>query len=146
VDAGDDWITWSGKAVPLDPNIVEKEGSDWTNLTYLWTAAPDAGVVFDPPDANIEAPTVTITKATDNPSVVTLTLAVNNKGNPPEEAVKDTMTIDVYDDSCLAAIDLGLAVIDPTDIDGNCITNFEDFAVMAITWLDDYTLTEPVPK
>ncbi|UCG49340.1 MAG: hypothetical protein JSU94_08400, partial [Phycisphaerales bacterium] len=63
-----------------------------------------------------------------------------------EPPVKDTMTVDVYDDSCLAAMDLGLAVIDPTDIDGDCITNFTDFALMAVTWLDDYALTEPVAK
>jgi len=112
-------------------------------LTYLWSADPADGVEFSDPDAL--APTVTITKATDNPSVVTLTLAVNNEGRV-EPPVTDTMTIDVYDDSCLAAKAVGLAVIDPTDFDGNCITNFGDFAVMATTWLDDYTLTAPEPK
>jgi len=56
------------------------------------------------------------------------------------------MTIDVYDDACLAAKAAGLAVIDPTDFDENCITNFADFAVMATTWLDDYTLTGPAVK
>jgi len=60
--------------------------------------------------------------------------------------VKDTMTIDVYDDACLAAKAAGPVEIDPTDFDENCITNFEDFAVMATTWLDDYTLTGPVAK
>jgi hypothetical protein len=143
VNAGDDMITWSGEPVTLDPNVVEKEGSDWTNLTYAWSADPLDGVEFSDPDAL--APTVTITKATDNPSTVTLTLAVNNEGRV-EPPVTDTMTIDVYDDSCLAAIDLGLAVIDPTDFDANCITNLADFAEMALTWLDDYTLTAPVVK
>ena len=143
VDAGADMISWSGQAVTMDPNVVEKEGSDWTSLTYLWTAVPDDGVEFSDPDAL--APSVTITKATDNPSIVTLTLAVNNVGRI-EPPVEDTMTIDVYDDSCLAAEAAGLAVIDPTDFDGNCITNFADFAVMATTWLDDYTLTGPVAK
>jgi len=33
VDGGADMLTWSGEPVTLDPNIVEKEGSDWTNLT-----------------------------------------------------------------------------------------------------------------
>ncbi len=143
VDAGNDWITWSGEPVALDPNVVEKEGSDWTDLTYAWSADPNDGVEFSDPDAL--APTVTITKATDNPSIVTLTLAVNNEGRL-EPPVTDSMTIDVYDDSCLAAVDLGLAVFDPTDLDENCITNFADFAVMATTWLDDYALTGPEPK
>jgi hypothetical protein len=56
------------------------------------------------------------------------------------------MTIDVYDDSCLAAKATGLVELDPTDLDENCITNFKDFAVMATRWLDDYTLTGPVAQ
>ncbi len=145
VDAGPDMVSWSGEAVQLDPNIVEKPGSDWTNLTYLWTAEPADGVEFDP-SAEVEAPVVTITKATENPSVVTLTLAVNNEGNPPEDAVIDDMTIDLYDDACIAALDLGLTELDPSDIDGDCTTDLVDFARLAARWLDDYTLTEPVPK
>jgi len=144
VDGGVDMITWSGEPVPMDPNIVEAPGSDWTDLTYLWTADPPDGVVFDPNEF-VDAPAVTISKVTDNPSSVMTTLEVNNKGRL-EPGVTDTMTIDVYDDSCLAAKAAGLAVIDPTDFDGNCITNFTDFAVMATTWLDDYTLTAPVAK
>jgi len=143
VNAGVDMITWSGQQVQLDPNIAEKEGSDWTNLTYAWSADPDDGVEFS--DPNALAPTVTITKATSNPSIVTLTLAVNNEGRV-EPPVTNTMTIDVYDDSCLAAKAAGSVELDPTDIDGNCITAFEDFALMAITWFDDYSLKEPVPK
>jgi len=140
VDAGVDMITWSGKAVQLDPNV---KNNDVTDLTYLWTAAPDDGVVFDPNEF-VEAPAVTITKATDNPSIVTLRLAVNNEGsvNPP---VPDTMTIDVYDDACAAAR-WGVGLTHEIDLDGNCIINFADFALMATTWLDDSSLTAPVPK
>jgi len=338
VDAGADMISWSGKAVPLNPDVNEAPGSDWTDLTYLWTADPCDGVVFDPPDANIEEPTVTITKlplfvpfvnnggfedpvlaedgwtwldtpgwthvgavgdagdgvwnttisdfdpviapegenvvytenppegvangvaqvltekfaantdytltaevgnsweyywsgysvqllaggtviAEDNdtvwpdyrlwatstvdytydpadsalvgqpleirllnlgldkdsppagevvgvefddvtllidgeegvyvydpaPSIVTLCLAVNNKGNPPEKAAGGSMTIDVYDNACLAALAAGL-MIDQTDLDGDCITAFEDFAVMGTKWLDDYKSTGPAVK
>jgi len=143
VDAGADVITWSGRAVQLDPNVIEKAGSDWTDLTYLWSAEPDTGVDFS--NAIALAPTVTITKATENPSSVTLTLAVNNEGrlDPP---VTDSMTIDVYDDACLAAEALGPVELDPTDFNHNCLTNFEDFALLAATWLDDYTLTGAVPK
>jgi len=143
VDAGADVITWSGRAVQLDPNVVEKAGSEWTDLTYLWSADPDDGVEFS--DAGALAPTVTITKATENPSTVTLTLAVNNQGRL-EPPITDTMTIDLYDDACLAAKALGPVELDPVDFDGNCITNFVDFALMAATWLDDYTLTKAVRK
>jgi len=152
VDAGDDMIAWSGKGATLDPNIVEVPGSAWTNLTYLWTAEPDGiddpNLDVDITNADQEVPSVTITKAvpTGDVTVITLTLAVNNEGNAPEEAVQETMTIDVYDNACLATKAAGQAVIDPTDVDGNCITNFKDFAIMATTWLDDYKLTGPVVK
>jgi len=142
VDAGIDMISWSGQAVTMDPNVVNNDTQvPQRPLSYAWSAEPPDGVEFSDPAAL--APTVTITKATDNPSVVTMTLAVTLPGKDP---VTDTMTIDVYDDACLAALDLGLAVIDPTDLDENCITNFVDFALLATTWLDDYTLTEPVAK
>jgi len=72
-----------------------------------------------------------------------MTLAVTLPG---KDTVTDTMTIDVYDDSCLAAKATGSVELDPSDLDENCITNFLDFAVMATTWLDDYTLTGPTPK
>jgi len=143
VDAGVDMVSWSGQPVQLDPNVVVPPGSDWTNLTYAWSAEPADGVEFS--DPNSLAPTVTITKETDNPSVVTLTLAVNNEGRTGPPAT-DSMTIDVYDDGCIAALSLGLTELDPTDIDGDCATAFSDFALLAATWLDDYALTEPAPK
>jgi len=146
VDAGVDMITWSGEPVQLDPNIVEQPGLTWTNLTYLWTAEPNDGVVFDP-SADVEAPAVTVTNETGNqyPSRVTLRLAVNNEGRT-EPPITDTMTIDVYDDACIAAVSLGLGELDPSDLNCDCNTDFTDFALMAATWLEDYALTEPVPK
>jgi hypothetical protein len=143
VNAGIDMITWSDEAVQLDPNVVEKEGSDWTDLTYLWSADPNDGVVFDPGN-NVEDPNVTISKAPGDAATVTLTLAVNNVGRL-EPPVEDTMTIDVYDDACKAAIGKGLASDNPTDFDENCITGFGDLAVLATKWLNDNALTEPVP-
>jgi len=151
VDAGINMITWSGQAVVLDPNVVEAAGSDWTSLTYLWTAEPDG--IGDPDldvvitGADTENASITITKAvpTGDATVVKMTLAVNNEGrtDPP---IIDSMTIEVYDDSCLAAKALGTVELDITDVDQDCITAFPDFALMATTWLDDYTLTEAIPK
>ena len=152
VDAGDDMITWSGGAVPMDPNVVNNDTNEpQGTLTYLWTAEPNG--IGDPnldvviTDADQEDPnalvTITKTAPTGDATVVTMTLAVTLPGKDP---VKDTMTIDVYDNSCLAAEAVGPVELDPTDIDGNCITNFDDFAVMATTWLYDYTSTGPVAK
>jgi hypothetical protein len=150
VNAGDDMITWSGQAVTMDPNVVNNDTNEpQGTLTYAWTAEPNG--IGDPnldvaiTDADTENASVTITKTapTGDATVVRMTLAVTLEGKDP---VTDTMTIDVYDDACLAAKAVGLAVIDPTDFDKNCITNFTDFAVLAATWLDDYTLTEAVAK
>jgi len=143
VDAGNDKITWSGEPVTMDPNVVEQDGSDWTNLTYKWTADPDTGVLIL--DDEIAAPTVTITKATNNPSTVTLILEVNNFGRA-EPGVMNTMQIDVYDTACKAAIGKGLASDHPVDLDGNCITDLADFAELALQWLNSGVLAVPQKK
>jgi hypothetical protein len=72
VYAGDDMITWSGEPVKLDPNVVN---NDVTPLTYLWTANPATGVVFDPSD-DVEDPNVTITK----PASITIAISIVNPG------------------------------------------------------------------
>ena len=138
VDAGDDMITWSGQSVPLYATVQVGV----TVVSYTWSAAPAAGVVFDPNEF-VEDPTVTIIKTTDNPSTVSLTLVVHDEVNPP---VADTMTIDVYDDACQAAIGAGLAAINAVDVDKNCITDNKDLAAMLREWLVDNALTALVPK
>jgi len=143
VDAGNDKITWSGETVTMDPNVVELDGSDWTNLTYKWTADPDTGVLIS--NDEIAAPTVTITKATNNPSIVTLMLEVNNFGRT-ERGVMNTMQVDVYGTACKAAIGKGLASDNPTDFDGNCITNLADFSKLALEWLNSGVLAVPQKK
>ncbi len=74
-----------------------------------------------------------------------MTLAVNNEGRT-EPPVNSSMTIDVYDDACLATKAAGPVVIDSTDFNANCITGLEDFAQMAMAWLVDYRITGPVPR
>ena len=151
VDAGDDMIGWSGGPVPLNPNIIEAEGSDWTSLTYEWTGEPngigdpDLDVVITDADQEYASVTITKTAPTGDATVITMTIAVNNEGrvDPP---LTSTMTIDVYDDSCLAAKSVGTVELDPTDFDDNCITNLADFAVLAADWLVDYEITGPVEK
>lgn len=146
VEAGSDWITWSGKPVVLDN--VQVVNNLPSALTYSWSASPGAGVVFTPNDggdgstSSVMAPAVTITKPAGDPITVTLTLAANNigSGNPDEI---DTMQIDVYDDSCLAAKDIGPVLFDLSDFNKDCLTNIGDLAELAFNWLVDYRLTEP---
>jgi hypothetical protein len=149
VDAGDDMITWSDEPVTLAPTVVNNDpGVPQAALTYAWSAdTPPAGVTvkFDPIAANDPTPKVTITKPADGvPATVTLTLAVNNVGSEKDD-VEDTMTIDVYDDACKAAKGIGTVKYDSTDLNQDCITDFEDFALMATAWLYDYTITEAQP-
>jgi hypothetical protein len=76
VDAGEDMLTWSGEPVELDPNVVNNDPCEpQAPLTYLWTANPATGVVFDP-GAEVEDPNVTITK----PATVTTTVSITNPG------------------------------------------------------------------
>jgi hypothetical protein len=172
VDAGSDWVTWTGQAVTLDDVFVENNdpGDPQSDLLYTWTADPDG---LDDPDFSVtitenddpNAPTILITKDTeDAPAVISidLTLAVNNEGSGSAD-VTDTLTIEVYDDQCQAArIGMELAADNPGDLDGNCTTDLGDVAIlasmwlidadvpdlaeMAETWLDDYSLTEPDVK
>jgi len=138
IDAGPDMITWSGRPVQLNPGFED----GYYPTSFTWTADPATGVVFAP-DANVEAPTVTITRATDNPSVVTLTLAVESETG----LQKDTMTIDVYDDACkMTRAVKGAAVDSPTDLNKDCVTDILDFAGLASQWLSDIRLSAPVAK
>lgn len=145
VDAGADMISWSGEPVELSSSVVDDGKSE---ITYSWSVDPNTGVVLtEVPDdgddltSNAANPTVTITKATNNPSIVTLTFAVHDAGNP-ETIVEDSMRIDLYDDACKAAIAAGQLLAG--DLDADCITSLSDFAIMAETWLIDTSLPGPV--
>lgn len=136
VDAGDDMVTWSGQGVDLSPAY----DVGYTPTEWAWSADPNTGVVFSA--ADIESPTVMITKVTENPSSVLLTLMTSDG----VASMQDTLTIDVYDTACKAAIGKGLAAENPTDFDGNCITDINDFAELALAWLISNELDAPQPK
>ena len=137
-------ITWSGEPVALNATVVNNDTADpQGTLEYAWTASPDTGAVIT--DADQEDASVTITKAalTGDAAVVELTLAVTLPGIG---TVSKSIEIDVYDDACLAAKSTDTVQLDNTDFDGNCITGLEDFAVIALNWLTNFEITEPVPK
>jgi hypothetical protein len=137
---------------------------NWFTVSLGYTSGADAGAdpnigqplrirliakVFGVTDLNFDDVNLLINGqeglVTSGPAVstVTLTLAVNNEVNP--DPVTDTMSINVYGNACLAAVGKGF-IIDQTDFDEDCITNFKDFAVLAATWLDNYKPTGPVVK
>jgi hypothetical protein len=117
--------------LPLQIRLLAKPGDDneidFDDVQLLIDGEPAGEYVYDPAPVTVE-----------------LNLAVNDENNPTP--VEGTMTIDVYDNACLAAVGAGLATIGPADFDENCITDVKDLAVMLATWLDDIALTAPVPK
>ena len=138
VDAGDSWVTWSGQTVQLTSDIVD-DGVP----TIAWGADPN--VVFNPNDGNegwsssVPNPTATFTGPIDNPTVITVTITVQDAVNTDE----DTLTIEVYDTPCLAAVGEG-AEIAPGDIDTDCDTDLDDQAAMGREWLVYTELPAPV--
>lgn len=145
VSAGSDWVTWSGEPVTLNDVAVTNNDTGAGDLTLVWSAEAVAGVDVDFLDANVQSPIVTITKSapTDNATAVTLTLTVTQPGKEP---IESSMTIDVYDDACKAALGTGTGSIKPADFNANCVTDMEDLARMAVDWLVDFTLEWPVNK
>lgn len=138
--AGISMVTWSDEPVQLDPNLADlDDGDPQTSLNFAWSAHPSDGVVFTP-NANVENPVVTITKPVGPMNTFILTLTVDDGVNP---AVKDTVTIDVYDDACKASIGIGLQNDHPDDLVINCVTDLEDLALMLNSWLVDTSLQSP---
>ncbi|MCF7954462.1 MAG: hypothetical protein K9M75_01540 [Phycisphaerae bacterium] len=88
LDIRSDKITWSGKAVQMNPVF----NGGYSAASFAWSAEPADGVVFAP-NANVESPTVTISLTTSNPSIITVKLITDGDAGVEE----DTMTLDVYD-------------------------------------------------
>jgi hypothetical protein len=55
----------------------------------------------------------------------------------------DTVTINVYNDGCEAAQSLPDYVGYPGDLNGDCIVDDLDLAILQEDWLKDSSLTEP---
>lgn len=139
VDAGAGMITWSGRSVQLNASVL----GDFTVSSYSWSADPDTGVLFD--YKAIEDPVVAFTGATENPSLITLTLtATDSEGT----SASGSTTLEVYDDSCAAArMGTNYAAENPMDLAGDdCTVNLEDLSVMALNWLKVSGLSEPQLK
>jgi hypothetical protein len=137
VEAGHDWVTWSGQKVSLASTVIDDGVS---TLTVGWAADPCDGVSW-PDGSDVLDPNVVITKATDNPSIVTLKVTAEDGAG----SVEATIMIDVYDTACLAAIGLG-AEYDPGDIDRDCDTDLGDFAAIAEEWFVYTELTTSIVK
>jgi hypothetical protein len=130
VDAGDDVMTWldNGSAdVAIAGTVIDTDPT-----TTLWTVVSEPD---DPntPDAVIADPTALDTTVTlSAPGEYVLQLEADDGDNQ----TADTMTINVYIDSCEAAKSLPGYEPIPGDINGDCIVNDLDMAIVEAHWLE----------
>jgi len=136
VDAGNDVVTWLADGVRtgnLDATVTEDDA-----YTVQWT------VVSEPDDPN--SPDAVITDPSAEDTSITLSAVgeyvLQMEADDGEYTGSDTVTINVYNDSCEAAQSLPDYEPFPGDINGDCIVNDLDMAILQEDWLKDKSLTD----
>jgi hypothetical protein len=133
VDAGADVVTWleaGTRTGNLDATVTDNDA-----YTVQWTVAsePSAGAAV-------------IETATAEDTSVTLTAVgeyvLQLEASDGEYTGLDTVTINVYNDSCEAAQSLPDYVPFPGDVNGDCIFDQLDLYILNEDWLKDNSLTE----
>jgi len=139
VEAGSDVVTWlvdGLRTVNLDATITD-DGAI-SPYTVQWT------VVSEPNDPN--SPDAVIAEATAEDTSITLTApgeyVLQLEAFDGEYTGSDTVTINVYNDSCQAAQSLPDYEPFPGDLNGDCIVDDLDLAILQEDWLKDNSLTE----
>jgi hypothetical protein len=133
VDAGADIATWlqdGTRTGNLDATITDEE-----NCFLMWSVVskPNEGTaVFN--NANVEDPSVTLSAVGE---YVLQLLAFDG-----EYRGSDTVTINVYNDSCQAAQSLPDYVPILGDLNGDCKVDDLDMALLEENWLKDNSLTD----
>jgi len=133
VDAGPDLLTWLANGVRsgnLDATVTDEEA-----YTVQWT------VISEPNEGNAVIETATVEDAS-----ITLLAAgeyvLQLEAFDGEYTGSDTVTINVYEDSCEAAKSLPDYVPLVGDLNGDCKVNDDDLALLQENWLMDNSLTE----
>ena len=134
VNAGDDVVTW------LDNGSVDVAlagtVTDTDPTTTVWT------VVSQPDDPN--SPDAVIADAAALSTSVTLSAlgeyVLQLEADDGEYTGSDTVTINVYSDSCEAAQSLPDYVPLVGDANADCVVDARDLALMATSWLEDNSL------
>ncbi len=136
VDAGADVVTWLEDGVStgnLDATVIDNE-----DCSVQWT------VVSEPNDPN--SPDAMITDPTAEDVVITLSALgqyiLQIEAFDGEYTGSDTVTINVYNDSCEAAQSLPDYVPLVGDINGDCRVDIDDLLLLLENWLQDSSLTE----
>jgi len=134
VDAGANVVTWLAEGIVRTGNLDATVTEDDT-YTVQWT------VVSEPsPGAAV------IQTATAEDTSITLTAVgryvLQLEAFDGEYTGSDTITIDVYNDSCEAAQSLPDYEPSPGDLNGDCIVDDLDLAILQEDWLKDTSLIE----
>ena len=129
VDAGANVVTWlqdGPRTGNLDATVTDDEA-----YTVQWT------VVSEPDDPNSAVAVIADASAED--TVVTLSASgeyvLKLEANDGEYTGSDTVTINVYDDSCEAAKSLPDFELLPGDINEDCIVDVLDIVILVEHWL-----------
>ena len=137
VEAGANAVTWLVDGIMI--KNLDGTVTDTDPTTVQWT------VVSEPNDPN--NPDAVIADPSAEDTTVTLSalgeyvfeLAVSDG----EYAGTDTVMINVYNDGCEAAQSLPDYEPSPGDLNGDCIVDELDLAILEEDWLVDTSLTEP---
>ena len=139
VEAGSDVVTWlvdGLRTVNLDATITD-DGAI-SPYTVQWT------VVSEPNDPN--SPDAVIAEPTAEDTSITLTApgeyVLQLEAFDGEYTGSDTVTINVYNNSCEAAQSQPDYEPSPGDLNGDCIVDDLDLAILQEDWLKDTSLTE----
>jgi len=133
VYAGPDIVTWlqdGSKTGNLDATITDDDA-----YTVQWTVVSEPNVG-----------TAVIETATAEDTNVTLSAVgeyvLQLEASDGEYSSSDTLTINVYQDSCEAARSLADYVPLVGDLNGDCKVNDDDLALLQENWLMDNSLTD----
>ena len=140
VDAGADMLTWLVDGVRtknLDGTVTD-DGAI-SPYTVQWT------VVSEPNDPN--SPDAVIADPTAEDTTITLSAlgayVLQLDASDGEYAGSDTVTINVFNDGCEAAKSLPDYEPSPGDLNGDCIVDDLDLAILQEDWLKDNSQLEP---
>jgi len=136
VDAGADIVTWlegDFRSVNLDATVID-DGSI-SPYTVQWT------VISEPNEG-----TAVIETAVAEDTSITLTAlgeyVLQLEASDGEYSGSDTVTVNMYSDSCQAAQSLPDYVPLVGDLNGDCRVDEADLALLEENWLQDNSLTE----
>jgi len=139
VDAGADVFTWledGVRIVNLDATVTDDGAIQ--PYTVQWT------VVSEPNDPN--SPDAVITDLSAEDTSITLSAlgeyVLQLEAFDGEYTGSDTVTINVYSDSCQAAKSLPDYEPFPGDLNGDCRVDIDDLLLLMEDWLKDNSLTE----